>query len=134
VIEMRLNLSRSQAALYARFTTRRGHERGPTEVNVRGAGAVVVIDSFRRARNNPTIPSRVPPVSPSALQIDSHDKARQILGLRPRDPSSTMDIAMKAKPASCRIVASVPADCLERNKGQMERTRPVSAFPEVARL
>ena len=99
------------------------------------AGAVVVIDSFRRARNNPTIcPREYPQFPPSALQIDSHDKARQILGLRPRDPSSTMDISMKAKPASCRIVASVPADCLERDKGQMERTRPVSAFPEVARL
>jgi hypothetical protein len=45
-----------------------------------------------------------------------------------------MGVAMKAKPASCRIVASVPADRFEPNKGQMERTRPVSAFLKVARL
>jgi len=41
---------------------------------------------------------------------------------------------MKAKFASCKIVASVPADRVERNKGQMEKTRPVSAFHKVARL
>src|SRR6516225_5672814 len=52
MIEMAFNFSRPQAAIHARGATRGGHERGPVEVNMSDAGAVVIVDGFRGARDD----------------------------------------------------------------------------------
>ena len=52
MIEMAFSFSRPQAAIHTRGATRGGHERGPVEVNMSYAGAVVIVDGFRGARDD----------------------------------------------------------------------------------